>query len=149
MKTKITIIILFLLGFGVRLMAGGEDISYVKTGSKIYFGTKIKIGLFNTRIISPDGSIALVHNQDIVAYTHNSKQFELLPIVSESNKIVGYGMMEYIATRSGLKLYRYCCYDQAISQYAYFVFKDGKLYLRIDKDNALSTLPFFGITPKI
>jgi hypothetical protein len=32
-----------------------------------------------------------------------------------------------------------------VSSYSYYVFKDGKFYLRIDETNAEATLPFFGI----
>jgi len=145
MKTKSVIIILLLTGFGIRLMAGGANISYVKTESKIYFGEDIKIGLFNTKVFSPDGSIALVHNRDIVAYMHNSKLFESMPLVGENNENLGFVKMEYITSRSGLKLYRYCYKDQKCPQYEYLVYKDGKLHLRINQDNAHSTLPFFGI----
>jgi hypothetical protein len=68
-----------------------------------------------------------------------------MPLVGENNENLGYAMMEYVTSRSGLRLYRYCCKDQKTTQYAYFVYKDGKLHLRINKENGLSTLPFFGI----
>ena len=145
MKTKSAIIILLLAGFGIRLMAGGANISYVKTGSNVYFGEDIRMGLFNTKVFSPDGSIALVHNRDIVAYMHDSKLFELMPLVGENNENLGYARMEYVTSRSGLKLYRYCSHDEKTPQQAYFVYKNGKLHLRITPDNALSTLPYFGI----
>jgi hypothetical protein len=145
MKTKSVIIILLLTGFGIRLMAGGENISYVKTENKVYFGEDIKMGLFNTKVFSPDGSIALVHNRDIVAYMHDSKLFELMPLMGGSNETLGYAMMEYVTSRSGLRLYRYSSKDQKTPQYTYYVYKNGKLHLCINQENAASTLPFFGI----
>ncbi len=145
MKTKSVIIILLLTGFGIRLMAGGANISYVKTENKVYFGEDIKMGLFNTKVFSPDGSIALVHNHDIVGYMHDSKLVELMPLVGENNENLGYAMMEYVTSRSGLRLYRYSSHDQKTPQHSYFVYKNGKLHLRITQENALSTLPFFGV----
>jgi len=145
MKKTIVIIAIILTSFGIKAMAEGESISYVKTGKNVFFGHDLKIGLFNTRIISDEGSITKVANRDIVAYKHQSRLFEYLPVVCESKDTICYAMMEYIATRGGLKLYRYCCYDEKDPRYSFFVFKNNKFYLGINEKNAESTLPFFGI----
>lgn len=147
MKTKIVIISLCLLSLGVRLMAGGENISYVKTGSKVYFGTDIKMGLFNTRVIAPDGTMVQIHNHDIVAYMHDSKLFELMPLVNKSTKTTNYVMMEYITCRSGQRLYRCSSYERNNTESEYFVYKDGKLHLQIKQENAQAIFPFFGLKP--
>ena len=145
MKKLIVIISFLLLANGINAITSGDDISYVKTGNTVYFGQDLKIGLFNSKIISSEGTVTRISNRDVVAYMHNSHLYEYLPVMSESNDILFYTMMEYITTRSGLRLYRYNCYDAKDTRCYYFVFKDGKFYLRVDQKNALTILPFFGI----
>jgi hypothetical protein len=145
MRSSIIIAALFLLGFGVKVMAGGETISYVKTGSNVYFGEELKMGLFNTKIISSDGTVSKIPNRDVVAYMHDSRLFEYLPVVCETNDTTCFAMMEYITSRSGLNLYRYSFYADKDLKYQFFIFKEGKFHLLIDQKNAKTTLPFFRI----
>ena len=145
MKNSIVIIALLLFSLGANAKSGDKNISYVKTRNNVYFGRDLKIGLFNFKIISDDGTITKISNRDVSGYLHDSRLFEYLPVVGESNQILCYSMMEYVTCRSGLRLYRYTCYDNNDFNCNYFVFKDGKYYLRIDRRNALSVLPFFGI----
>ena len=145
MKKSFAIIAFVLLCFGINAMAGGESISYVKANGKVYFGTDLKTGLLFTKIISGEGTAIKIPNRDVDAYMHDSRLYERLPVVCENNEVLCEGMMEYITTRSDLKLYRYLHCELNGIRYGYFVFKDGKLYLRIDEANAESTLPFFGI----
>jgi hypothetical protein len=145
MKKSFAIIAFILLCFGINVMAGGESTSYVKANGKVYFGQDLKTGLLKMKIISSDGSVIKVSNRDVEAYMHDSRLFERLPVVCDNNEILCEAMMEYITSRSGLKLYRYFHTEMNVSSYSYYVFKDGKFYLRIDETNAEATLPFFGI----
>jgi hypothetical protein len=145
MKISFAIIAAILLSFGMQVMAGGKTISYVKTGDKVYLGEDLKMGVFNSKIISSDGTVTKIPHRDVVSYMHDSRLFEYLPVVCESDDTLCFAMMEYLTTRSGLRLYRYSCYDEKETKYQYFVFKDGKFYLHINQKNALTTLPFFGI----
>jgi len=177
MKKSIVIAALVLICFGIKAFAQSEDISYVgttdktypdkgiitapaktndfsedicyvKTADNVYFGQDMKIGLVKTKIISVEGSVTEVKNNKITAYMHENKLYELLPVFCERNEIICYAMMEYITSRSGLNLYRYCCYDGGDPRYGYFVFKNKKLYLRVEQNNALAILPFFGVAVK-
>ena len=145
MKNTILISVLLLLCAGAQAFTGSKDISYLKTRDTVYFGQDLKIGLFNSKIISADGSTVKISNRDITGYLHDSQIFDYLPVIIESNEILCYTMMQLITARSGLSLYRYNCYDENNIKSSYFVFKDSKFYLRIDQRNALSVLPFFGI----
>jgi|APDOM4702015023_1054809.scaffolds.fasta_scaffold84868_1 hypothetical protein len=145
MKKSIAIIVLILLSFGINAMAGGKSTSYVKAGGKVYFGQDLKMGLFNMKIISDDGNTVKIPNRDVEAYMHDSRLFERLPVICENNDTLCFALMEYITSRSGLKLYRYCCYETNEPRYGYYVFNNGRLYLRIDPKNALTALPFFGV----
>jgi len=145
MKNSLLIVALILLSFGVKAMSDGETVSYVKTDSKVYIGQDVKLGLFNTKVISSDGTVTKIPYRDVVSYMDDSRLFVNLPVVCDNNKTTCYAMMEYITSRGGLNLYRYCCYEQKDAKYEYYIFKDGKFHLRIDQKNAKTALPFFGI----
>lgn len=145
MKKSFVFFAFVLLGIGAKVIAGGDNISYLRTADKVYIGQDLKIGLFNSKIISSDGTINKIPNRDVLAYMDDSRLFEYLPVVCESNEILCYAMMEYISSRSGLRLYRYDCFDGKNTRCYYYIFKDGKFYLQINPVNALTVLPFFGI----
>jgi len=145
MKKSLFILALILISFGAKAMVGENSISYVKTGSDVYFGQNLKIGLFNYKLFDSDGTVKKIPAREVVAYTHNSQHFEYLPIVNKSNTVSGYAMMEYITQRNGLNLYRRCCLDEKNERFDYYVFKNGEFYLKVDQENAKTTLPFFGI----
>lgn len=145
MKKSVLTIALILICFGIKAVAGNPDVCYVKTADKVYFGQNIKMGFINTKVISADGTITKVKNNDIKSYMHDNRLFELMPLICEKGDTLCYDFMERMSSRSGLNLYRYkCCLDCDV-RYAYFVFKDDKLYLRVNQMNAESILPFFGV----
>jgi hypothetical protein len=145
MKSSILIVVLILTGLGLKANNEGKTVSYVKTENNVYFGQDVKMGLFNTKIISSDGTVTKVPYRDVVSYMDDSRLFEYLPVVCEKNDTTCYAMMEYVTTRSGLNLYRYCCYKSNEPKYIYYVYKGGDFHLRIDQKNAKTALPFFGI----
>lgn len=145
MKRSILFIALVLAAIGVNASNEGKTISYVKTDSKVYFGEDVKLGLFNTKIVSLDGTVTKIPYRDVVSYMDDSRLFENLPVVCENNDTTCYAMMEYITTKSGLNLYRYECNKEKTPRCEYYVFKGGKFHLRIDQKNARTVLPFFGI----
>jgi hypothetical protein len=148
MKRSILVVALFLAVIGLKANTGGESTSYVRTDNKVYFGQDVKIGLFNTKIVSSDGTVTKIPDRDVRAYMSNSSLFEYLPVVCEKNEILSYTLMKYVTTRSGLNVYRYINYDNKESTFSYYVFKEGNFYVGIDNKNAKTTLPFFGINPE-
>jgi len=145
MKKPISIIALLLLCAGMNVMAAGNPISYVKTEGKILFGKNLKIGLFKTRIVTDEGIVKKIPNQKVEAYLVESKQFENLPLLRTEKGKSTMVMMEYVAYRGGLKLYRLPAGEGRNQTYTYCVYKDNKLYLPVDQSNAESILPFFGV----
>jgi hypothetical protein len=145
MKKPLFILALILISFGAKAMIGDNSISYVKTGSEVYFGQDLKIGFFNYKLLNSDGTVKKIPVREVVAYTHNSQHFDYLPVVNKSNVVTGYAMMEYVTQRNGLNLYRRCCIDEKSTRYDYYIFKNGEFHLKIDQENAKTTLPFFGI----
>ena len=145
MKRVIVISTLILICFGIRAIAVNPDVCYVKTADKVYFGQDVIVRPLHTKIISSDGTIQKIPTRDVKAYMTDNKLYELLPLICEKGDTLCYNFMEYLGTRSGLKLYRYkCCIDCNV-QFAYFVFNGDKLYLRVNQMNAESILPFFGV----
>ncbi len=145
MKNSILIMALILISFGAKAVAGEKSTSYVKTDKEVYIGEDLKVGLFNTKVISLDGTVTKVPNRDVVAYMHNSRMFEYLPVTDKSNNTTSLVKMEYITTRGGLNLYRQCCYENDATKFDFYIYKSGEFHLYVDKKNAPTTLPFFGI----
>lgn len=149
MKRSIVFIILILLCIGMKVVAATENDCYVQVGDKIYFGKDIKMGLVHTEIVMPDGTVAEVRNSDIKAYRHHNRVYRLMPVICERNDTICLAMMEYITSRTGYSVFRYCCPisgDQASNKKDFFfVYKQGKFYRRINPENAEAELPAFGI----
>jgi hypothetical protein len=148
-------VVLTLVLFAVALQAE-DNISYVTTKGKTYFCHKVKTGLFRASIINENGITLKVPMKSVDAIMSNGHLFERLPLVCENGKTIGNVMMEFIAQRNGLRLYKYCTYceksdpachlyDKSHLETVFFVYKEGKLYLRIDGKNADTALPFFGV----
>jgi hypothetical protein len=146
MKRSIVFTALILICFGIKAIAAGPDICYVKTADKVYFGNDVKKGMVYTKIISSDGTITKVANNEIKSYMHEGKRFDLLPLTCpDTRDTLCFAFMEYLTSKSGLKLYRYECCELRDHVMVYFVYKDDKLYLGVNHNNAESVLPFFGI----
>ena len=129
-----------------KLRNKSKDVCYVKTADKVYFGQDIRKGILHTKIISADGNINTVDNEKITGIMHNNKIYEMLPVICENGDTLCHALLEYVTERSGLKLYKYCCHQQTDPRYGYFVFKDNKLYLRVNMINYTSVFPFFGVS---
>ncbi len=145
MKKILIITALALSGFCANVLAGVKPACYVKTAEEVYFGHKLRIGLLNTKIISEEGKTVKVPNKKVLSYTNGFRLFELLPLADNKTETPELVLMEYITSRSGLKLY---CYENNPDRTAvkeYFVFSDGQLHIRIDQSNAANVLSFFGI----
>jgi len=145
MKNAIVILALSLFCFGLSAAVIVEPATYVKTGDQVYFGQDLKMGLFNYKVIDADGVVTKIRNRDVVAYTHNSRHYESLPVICKTSDTLCFAMMEYVTQKSGLNLYRYANYEDGEARFEFFVFKNGEFYLRIDQENVKTTLPFFGI----
>jgi hypothetical protein len=155
MKTSIFLAICLAITVGVY--AGPtKSINYVTANGQTFFGDKLKSGLFHTRLLTSGQETVRINNNDVTAYMQDGRLFERLPLVCNNNTVKDEVFMEYVTTRSGLRLYKYSSYDEndnlpegvvckANAKYCFFVFKDGKYYLKVDEKNAAATLPFFGI----
>ncbi len=154
MKKLSAFLILFMSVLLLR--AGGDASSYVTVNGKTYFCQTVKSGLLNMNLTMSDGSIIKVPLKKVDSYSCNGRLFERLPVRCKWAPANCTALMEYVTSRSGLRLYKYCkvqehgelydcSYKNAHMEFEYFVFKNGKFYLHVTQDNAASVLPFFGI----
>ncbi|HPT14710.1 MAG TPA: hypothetical protein PK796_07985 [Bacteroidales bacterium] len=152
---SILVTLLLMVSFLV-VKAGDESISYVKAGGKTYFCQQVRQGLFKAGVVMGDGNVLRIPFGKIEAYSCKGHLYERLPLMCKDAKPGCTALMEYVTSRNGLRLYKYCQYGEccdpatnnfskAQASYLYSVFKDGKFYLVVDKQNAASVLPFFGI----
>jgi len=149
-------VFLIMVMFALMVKAEGEANSYVTVDGKTYFCQDVKPGLLNMNLTMSDGTILKVPFKKVDAFSHNGHLYERLPVMCKDAPANCTALMEYITSRNGLRLYKYCkigscgdlldnTYEKAHLQYTFFVFKDGKFYLPVTKENAESILPFFGI----
>lgn len=137
--------------------AGGMD--YVTVEGKNYFSEDVKIGPNNVRLTTEDGLILKAPLKKVDAFMVDGKLYERLPLICCKGKSKGTALMEFISQRNDLRLYRFhVCnegdklgcrfYDESNDETVLFVFREGQLYLRVDKNNAETVLPFFHVTYK-
>ncbi len=154
MKSLIVAFLLLVVAWAAQ--AGSETVSYVTVGGKTYFCQDLKSGLFRASLTLDDGTTLKIPYEKIDAYMCNGHLYERMPLMCPYAKPGCTALMEYVTSRNGLRLYKYCrygsCCDPANdvykpvqAQYLYTVFKDGKFFLKVDQENAASILPFFGI----
>jgi len=149
MKRSILIIAFMFVCFGIKSIAANPDDCYLKSGDKVYVGKDIKEGLIHTRIILQDGTTVEVDNHDISAYRHHNKVYMLMPVICNYRDTLCFAMMEYISSKNGFSIFRYCCrtdQDELTNAQVshFFIYKNGKFYRRIDEDQT-EALAAFGI----
>jgi hypothetical protein len=149
MKKLIFPIAVLLICFGINAIAGNPDDCYIKTKDNTYAGKDIKMGLTHAKIIFSDGTSKKIKNRDILGYRYHNKLYMLMPIVCNNSDTLCLAMMEYVTSKSGCIVYKYCCSREEdrlanVTKNYFFVFKDGKFYRRIDEDQT-EALAAFGI----
>jgi hypothetical protein len=152
---KLSVLLILVMSV-LMLKAGSESVSYVTFDGKTYFGEKVKPGILNMNLTLSDGTILKVPFKKVDSYSSNGRVFERLPVMCKDAPANCTALMELITTRNGYRLYKHCecresgdlltnTFEKAHMQSEYYVFKDGKFYLPVNKENAESILGFFGI----
>jgi len=152
---KLSVLLILVMSV-LMLKAGGEATSYVTVGGKTIFCQSVKSGLLNINLKMNDGTILKVPFKKVDAYSCKGRLFERLPVMCKDAPANCTALMEYITSRNGFRLYKHyeygeCgnlwdnTYKKAHLQVEYYIFKDGKFYLPVTKENAANVLSFFGI----
>jgi len=149
-------VIMILVMSVLMLKAGTEANSYVTIDGKTYFCETVKTGLKNMNLKMIDGTVLKVPIKKVDAYSTSGHLYERLPVICKSAPENCTALMEYVTSRNGFRLYKYCkmkgqcilddnTFNDPQMEYTFFIFKDGKYHLSVTRENAESVLPFFGI----
>ncbi len=152
MKKILAVFAVVMLAFVVR--AYGE-MNYVIVDGKTYFSEEVKVGLNSIRMVTDEGFTLKAPIRKVDAYMVNGKVFERVPLVCCNGKVKCTALLELVAHRNGLRLYK--CHtddttlgcpflDKNSEESVFLVYKEGKLHLRIDSENADTVLAFFHVS---
>ena len=138
--------------FGVKALAGDPYDCYLRTGDRVYFGKDIREGDIHTRITLDDGTFAEFDNHDVAAFKHHGKLYMRLPVICNKQDTLCFAMMEYITSKAGCTVFRYCCpisTDESfklacVNRNFFFVYKEGKFNCRLSDDQT-EALKTYGI----
>lgn len=149
-------VFLILVMSALMLKAEGDATNFVTVNGKTYFCQLMTPGLLNMNLTLNDGTTLKIPFKKVDSYSLNGRMFERMPVMCKGAPANCTALMEYVTSRNGLRLYKYCktqahgdlCdgnYEKAHLRVAYFVFKDGKFYIPVTQENMQSVLPFFGV----
>ena len=161
---KKLIVLLTLVSFGFITKASnepdvasniaGKDISYVIVSGKSYFSEEAKVMFNRIRMHKEDGVILKIPLRNVDSYRIDGRIFHRLPLVDRSGNERGSALLELVAERNDLRLYRYSSVDKRLTCWfednrgrtgMYFVYKGGEYHVSVDERNFRTLLPFFGV----
>jgi hypothetical protein len=130
--------------------------SFVIVGDETYFCESIYTGPSSFRITTTDGDDMKISTGRIDAYSYKGSYFEKMPVIDKNKDTAGWAFMQYLTSRDGFKLYRYCStctnFDPATGEiaprspiYRYYIFKDSKFVSVTDDHNVKPILKRFGV----
>ena len=133
-----------------------EKSSFVVIGDETVFCDEVKVGKANTRVYSNNKQILKIETCYVDAYSANGVLDEKLPVIDNDKDTSGWAFMQFIASRNGYRLYRFCSncvhFDPATGLiapptpvYRYYTFKDGKFVSMTDDNSVNKHLAYFGV----
>jgi hypothetical protein len=139
--------------------ASHAGLNYVTTEGQTVFCKDLHFGFNKAKLYDENGEMSKIDISKIDAFMVDDRLFEKLPVMNNTSTTGNSTIMEFITSRSGLKLYRFVEYSDIIdlvtpafsknsNGYEYYVYKDGQPYLKLDQHTAPSILSFFGIEVK-
>lgn len=154
---KNTALLSLLVFFSLGLKAADKlTDSFVIIGEKTFYCDKVHVGMGSTRIYIDGKQILKVPTFAINAYAENGMLYEYLPVLTKDQDTVGWAFMQFIASRNGSRIYRYCSdclhYDPVNEKiaptmpvYRYYTFKRGNFVSVSDDENVKEHLASFGV----
>ena len=128
----------------------------VISDDKTYFGDKLIIGTASAKIYNGTGEITKIPEKSIKSFMKDGQVFVKLPVVTKSNDTIGLAFMQFISSRSGLQLFRYCSnclkydpvegiIDPLNPVYRYYIFKGGRYFMLLDENDSETFFDFFRV----
>lgn len=151
MKKFILLLAIVMFAFMAK---AASDMNCVVSNGKSYFSPNMKTGLTGIRMSTDEGLTLKIPYAKIDFYNADDKVYERLPLISRGGKERGTALLQLVGFHSGYRLYSYescdhklgrCFADESGFSRMYFVYKDGKLHLRVDEKNIDNVFSFFGL----
>lgn len=153
LTTVLAILLLCLTGFAKDL---GGNFYMMSTGEKLYC-KKIQVGASNIRATLQNGEKVSIPTAMVKMYSLNGRIYEKLPVFVNNKYMKNNRFMEFVATRAGLKLYKYSEYEECINVATgayqgvtkidhYLVFKGDQPYVEVTDKNYQTLFDFFRVT---
>lgn len=142
----------------MNIFAGDLETNYyvTKTGETMDF-KKIKIQKEHAHVTLMTGEKAVIDLSQIRAYTLNGKYFEKMPVYRNNENTGKEIFMQFVATRAGLKLYKYPAHVfdtpgslgfnvNGFLTDVFVVYKGDRLWVPVTEKNYPTLFEFFGVT---
>jgi hypothetical protein len=155
MKNSVILFLLVLFASGLLAAAKPAD-NFVIIGEKTYYCDKVQVGPAFTRAYVDGKLFFKFPTNNITAYADKGRFFEYLPVMNKDGETTGWAFMEFLASRDGDRLYRYCSnclhYDPVngkieptIPTYRYYIFNGGRFVSVTDDYNLQAQVAVFGV----
>ena len=159
MKKLATILAAVLIGLSAFAKDYSGNFYMVSTGEKLTC-TKIQVGAKNIKATLENGEKVTVPISTVKMYSLNGKIYEKLPVFVDNKDSKQQMFMEFIATRAGLKLYKYTKYEEAADAVTgdyigytnvdhYVVFKGDQFHVELTERNYQTMFDFFRVKYRI
>lgn len=151
MKKNVAVFVVVMLAF-IATAYGGMN--YVIVEGKTYFSEEVKVGIGSVKVVTDEGLTLKAPLKRVDAYMVDGKVFERLPLVCCNGKVKCTALLELVTHRNGLRLYKYHSSDTTLGcpfwdkqneESIFLVYKEGKLHLRVNKENGVTVLAFFNV----
>lgn len=146
----LTVLFVSLSGFA---KGAGENYYMVYTGEKL-FCKKISVGDQYIKATLENGEKVIVPTKEVKMYNLNGTIYEKLPVYENNVNTNKEMFMQFVATRAGLKLYKYTKYEEAMDIRTgehlglthvdhYVVYRGNELHVELTEKNYTTLLEFF------
>jgi len=155
MKSIVILCLLCIVGFFLKA-DDKPPTCFVVVGDKTIYCDAIQPGKSSTKIQRTGMPCLRIPTSKISAYQLNGRLFERLPVITGKDDTSGWAFMQYLATKDGCRLYRFCSncihfdpstgiIDPPLPVYRYYVFRKGKFVSVTNDKNVKAVLMRFGI----
>ena len=149
----LSVLIIGLSGFAKNL---SETYYVASTGEKLNC-KKIQVGTNIIKATLENGKKISIPTSMVKLYRLNGKIFEKLPVFVNNKSANNQLFMEFVATRAGLKLYKYSKYEEGVDANTgvylgvtkvdhYLVFRGDQFHVEVTDKNYQTLFDFFRIT---
>jgi hypothetical protein len=147
---KKLIVVFSVVMFSIAGFASKPTARYIVTKEGRFDCKQISIGMQNARIVLTNGKKSTIPIENISSYTLDGRQFDKLELDKKGKDATREVFMELVKSRDDLSLYRlshvdYELYPDNQKVDNYYVYQNGKLYLKLSDKSLPSVLQYFDV----